>query len=362
MKLIYVASPYAGEMEKNTEFAKKACRYVMDQGHAFFAPHLLYPVILEENTPEQRQLGLDMGLSMLAKCDNLWVCGDRISPGMQAEIDLAKQLGIPTCYVSADQILGMPKSVYAIWTEARMDGPLAGQSGFLCENNSLLFFQSRNEVDVKIKDIGNLCLNSFPAVEYQCMIYPPEYAPEQRMHLEVIRKLDLIPSFDPNVFEVKSQVYGDTGGRCMVGTVQIYLPELDKSVWVNCNEECVSISSADTVWNQDESDSWERYEDFTLYMTYFEQEIPKDAMPWLPMIYKALEYTIDQETKCFQEYAFSLPVAWLPESIKKNAAPEYLAWLHAEGKEAQVLRGGRIQIEKDYLQRGQNTFGMEGPV
>ncbi|XOQ47685.1 MAG: hypothetical protein ACFWUM_02070 [Eubacteriales bacterium] len=57
MKLIYVASPYAGDVERNTEFAKKACRHVMNEGHAFFAPHLLYPAILDEHQPKQRQLG-----------------------------------------------------------------------------------------------------------------------------------------------------------------------------------------------------------------------------------------------------------------------------------------------------------------
>ena len=31
-KLIYIASPYAGEVEKNVAFAKAACRYAMEQG------------------------------------------------------------------------------------------------------------------------------------------------------------------------------------------------------------------------------------------------------------------------------------------------------------------------------------------
>lgn len=95
MKLIYVASPYAGDIEKNTEFAKKACRHAMEQGYAFFAPHLLYPSILNENVPEQRQLGIDMGLTMLAHCDELWCYGDRISHGMMMEIEEAQSLGIP---------------------------------------------------------------------------------------------------------------------------------------------------------------------------------------------------------------------------------------------------------------------------
>ncbi|WP_313180817.1 DUF7768 domain-containing protein [Lacrimispora sp.] len=362
MKLIYVASPYAGDIEKNTEFARKACRYVLEQGHAFFAPHLLYPTILSESIPEQRQLGIEMGLTILAKCDELWVCGDMISFGIQVEIKLAKQLGIPICYVSTDHILGIKKGAYAIWARSRTDSPLAGQSGFLCEGNNILIFQSQNDAEIKVKDIRNLCLNTSPVAEFQCLTYPAKYVSESHMHLETIQKLDMIPSFTPNTFEVKSQIYGDTGGHCMVGTVQFYLPELDKCVWISCNDECVIISSADSTWNEDGSDSWERYEEVMLYMTPFDQEIPEDARPWLPMIYKTLEYTIEQETKYLNNYAFSLPVAWLPESIKKNADLEYLTWLQAEGKEAQVVRGGKIQIEKNYLQRNQNTFNMNGSI
>lgn len=95
MKIIYVASPYAGDVQKNTEFAKRACRHVMEQGHAFFAPHLLYSSLLCESVPTERQLALDMGLVMLSACDELWCYGDRISQGMMSEIAEAERLGIP---------------------------------------------------------------------------------------------------------------------------------------------------------------------------------------------------------------------------------------------------------------------------
>ena len=96
MKRIYVASPYAGDIERNTEFTKRACHHVMEQGHAFFAPHLLYPSILDDSQPHQRQAGLNMGLAMLSACDELWCYGDRISHGMMLEIEEANRLGIPT--------------------------------------------------------------------------------------------------------------------------------------------------------------------------------------------------------------------------------------------------------------------------
>ena len=95
MKLIYVASPYAGDIEQNTAFARKACRHVMNEGHAFFAPHLLYPQLLDDSNPQERQAGLDMGLAMLPRCDELWCYGDRISYGMHLEIEEAVRIGIP---------------------------------------------------------------------------------------------------------------------------------------------------------------------------------------------------------------------------------------------------------------------------
>lgn len=104
MKLIYVCSPYAGDIDANVRFAKDACRFVMRKGHAFFAPHLLYPAILDDSIPHQRAIGMSMGLLMLRKCDELWVFGPRISSGMQSEIEEASQLGIPVKSVALSSV------------------------------------------------------------------------------------------------------------------------------------------------------------------------------------------------------------------------------------------------------------------
>ena len=98
MKLIYVVSPYSGDIGKNTEYARKACRNVMDCGHAFFAPHLLYPFILNDDRPDERRCGMEMGLAVLARCDELWVFGSVVSDGMVTEVREAARLGIPVRY------------------------------------------------------------------------------------------------------------------------------------------------------------------------------------------------------------------------------------------------------------------------
>ena len=113
MKLIYVASPYAGDIKKNIDFAKRACRHVMSEGHAFFAPHLLYPQLLDDANPRERQAGLDMGLAILPRCDELWCYGDRISLGMHFEIEEASRLGIPVRRVAEQEngfVIGKVKS------------------------------------------------------------------------------------------------------------------------------------------------------------------------------------------------------------------------------------------------------------
>lgn len=106
MKLVYICSPYAGDIESNVRFAKAACRYTMEQGCAPVAVHLMYPQILDDNIPAQRETGIRMGLRVLASCDELWICGSRISHGMNCEIVEAERLGIPIRNISAELIQG----------------------------------------------------------------------------------------------------------------------------------------------------------------------------------------------------------------------------------------------------------------
>lgn len=95
MKLIFVASPYAGDVEKNIEYAKEACRHVLNKGNAFFCPHLIYPQILNDDNTEERKIGIRMGKEFLNKCDEVWVFGNHISNGMFEEIEFARSRGIP---------------------------------------------------------------------------------------------------------------------------------------------------------------------------------------------------------------------------------------------------------------------------
>ena len=96
-KKIYVASKYAGDIQINIENAIWCCHYVIDRGYMPIASHLLYPQILDDSIPRERELGLMFGLALLAACDEVWVftVNGEVSSGMEKEIEEAKRLGIP---------------------------------------------------------------------------------------------------------------------------------------------------------------------------------------------------------------------------------------------------------------------------
>lgn len=96
--LVYVCSPYSGNIEFNTSRARGYSLFVVSKGHIPLAPHLLYPQFLDEEDREQRELGLSYALVLLRKCDAIWVFGRKITDGMARELKKAKKYGIPIRY------------------------------------------------------------------------------------------------------------------------------------------------------------------------------------------------------------------------------------------------------------------------
>jgi len=95
--LVYVCSPYAGDVIGNTNRARLYSRQVVDAGFVPVTPHLLYPQFIDEDT--EREIGLECGILLLGHCQEIWVFGDVISSGMKAEIEKARELDIPVVYV-----------------------------------------------------------------------------------------------------------------------------------------------------------------------------------------------------------------------------------------------------------------------
>ena len=100
--IIYVCSPYSGDIAGNVEKAKKYSRFVVDEGGIPITPHLYMPSFLKEES--ERDLAIFMDLELLTRCSEVWVFGEVLSAGMQIEIDRAQQKGKTIRYVGEEEI------------------------------------------------------------------------------------------------------------------------------------------------------------------------------------------------------------------------------------------------------------------
>lgn len=96
-KLVIVESPYAGEVTRNTAYARKCLRDSLMRGEAPIASHLLYtqPGVLDDNILSERQQGIDAGQAWGAVAHLYAFYTDYgISRGMVYGIERAKAAGV----------------------------------------------------------------------------------------------------------------------------------------------------------------------------------------------------------------------------------------------------------------------------
>ena len=73
--IVYICSPFAGDIEKNVAAARTYSRFAVEQGYIPIAPHLLFPQFLNDSDPKERELGLFFGNAIMSKCSEVWVFG-----------------------------------------------------------------------------------------------------------------------------------------------------------------------------------------------------------------------------------------------------------------------------------------------
>lgn len=97
-RFIYICSPLRGDIEQNKKKAREYCREAVTcyPDVVPIAPHIYCTQFLDDSNPDERNVGLDMGLALLDLCDEVWVYGlENPSEGMKLEIEYAKENGIP---------------------------------------------------------------------------------------------------------------------------------------------------------------------------------------------------------------------------------------------------------------------------
>ena len=89
--LVYICSPYSGNVALNVTNARIYCKYAVDNEYIPIAPHLLFPQFMNDEESTDRELAMFMNMVLLSKCEELWVFGNTISQGMGQEIEKAEK-------------------------------------------------------------------------------------------------------------------------------------------------------------------------------------------------------------------------------------------------------------------------------
>lgn len=96
MRVVYIAHPLGSssneERERNRANAARWCAWAaMTEGVAPVADWIVLSGVLSEE--EGRERGLVIDCALIERCDEIWLTGGRISPGMSIELDHARKHG-----------------------------------------------------------------------------------------------------------------------------------------------------------------------------------------------------------------------------------------------------------------------------
>ena len=100
-KRVYIAHPISGNVQSNLDKVRIIYRRLALGGEVIpVAPFFLACLALHDGIPSERMTGIAINRAYFEEgmIDELWIYGDRISPGVSKEIELADKLGIPVHY------------------------------------------------------------------------------------------------------------------------------------------------------------------------------------------------------------------------------------------------------------------------
>lgn len=96
-KIVYIAHPISGAVEKNIKLIIEICKKHLSSEIFPFAPYLAFLLFLNNESIKDYSIGIWMNKQFFKTkfIHELWLFGDRISDGMKEEIKWALKYKIP---------------------------------------------------------------------------------------------------------------------------------------------------------------------------------------------------------------------------------------------------------------------------
>lgn len=93
-KPVIIESPFAGDVERNTEYAKRCMLDSISRGESPLVSHLLYTQVLDDTNQAQRLVGMECGFAWREGAHLTVIYIDYgVSAGMNCGIEDAKRKG-----------------------------------------------------------------------------------------------------------------------------------------------------------------------------------------------------------------------------------------------------------------------------
>lgn len=89
MKKVYIAHALSGAWDEGILAAKQYALRAAVLGYMPIAPYILMDGVLDDTDIQDRDLGMLLDIKQLLDCDEIWLCGSKVSGGMQKESEEA---------------------------------------------------------------------------------------------------------------------------------------------------------------------------------------------------------------------------------------------------------------------------------
>ena len=92
MKKVYIAHALSGAWAEGVQAAKEYAFTAALLGYMPIVPYVLLDGLLDDSKESDRKLGMLLDTKQLLNCDEIWLCGEVISGGMEKEREEAALL------------------------------------------------------------------------------------------------------------------------------------------------------------------------------------------------------------------------------------------------------------------------------
>ena len=98
-KVVFIAHALRGDVKGNLKDVEKYIRQALYKEDFPCCPWYAVVNALDDGDEVERSIGIRTNFMILERCDELWVCGNSDSEGVQDEIAYAEERNIPVRYL-----------------------------------------------------------------------------------------------------------------------------------------------------------------------------------------------------------------------------------------------------------------------